>query len=60
VPSKITVEIDPSRAGALNQAHVTVTGELDSEAYTRVANITFVCTDYPLYLPVVQRLAWSR
>jgi hypothetical protein len=60
VPSKITVEVDPSRAGALNQAHVTVTGELDSEAYTRVANITFVCTDYPLYLPVVQRLAWSR
>jgi hypothetical protein len=58
VPSAITLTIAPSRAGAFNQAHVTVRSE--DNAYTRTAEIAFVCTDYPLFLPLVQRQAWPR
>jgi hypothetical protein len=58
VPSTITLIIAPSRAGAFNQAHVTVTGA--GGAYIRTAEIAFVCTDFPVFLPIVQRLAWPR
>lgn len=60
VPSTITLLIDPSAAVSFNQAHVTVSGQLAGETYTRTSDVNFVCTDNPVYLPVVQRTAWPR
>ena len=60
VPSTITLSIDPSSATSFNQAHVTVVGQLEGQTYTRISNIAFVCTDNPVYLPVVSRMAWPR
>lgn len=60
VPSTITLTIDPAQAALFNQAHVTVAGQLDGETYTRTSDVAFVCTDHPVYLPTVQRLAWPE
>jgi hypothetical protein len=60
VPSTITLAIDPSGAALFNQAHVTVVGQLDGQTYTRASDITFVCTDYPVYLPTIQQSARPR
>ena len=60
VPSTITLTIDPAQAALFNQAHVTVVGQLDGETYTRTSDVAFVCTDYPVYLPTIQRLAWPE
>jgi len=60
VPSTITLTIDQAQAALFNQAHVTVVGQLDSATYTRTSDIAFVCTDHPVYLPTVQRLAWPE
>jgi hypothetical protein len=60
VPSTITLTIDPAQAALFNQAHVTVVGQLGGETFTRVSEVAFVCTDYPTYLPTIQRLAWPQ
>jgi hypothetical protein len=60
VPSTITLSIDPSRATSFNQAHVTVVGQQEGQTYTRISEIAFVCTDNPVYMPVVSRMAWPR
>ncbi len=57
VPSTITLTIDPAQAALFNQAHVTVVGQLGGTTYTRTSDIAFVCTDYPIHLPVIERLA---
>ncbi len=60
VPSTITLLIDPSLAAPFNQAHVTVVGQLSGRTLTRTADIVFVCTDNPVYLPVIQSMAWPH
>jgi hypothetical protein len=60
VPSTIVLSIDPLAAAPFNQAHVTVTGQLDGQTYTRTSNVNVVCTENPVYLPVVKRMAWPR
>ncbi len=60
VPSTITLTLDQAQAALFNQAHVTVIGQLDGATYTRTSDIAFVCTDYPVYLPTVLRLAWPQ
>ena len=58
VPSTITLQINPAALGAFNQAHISVDGRLDAVSYPRVANITVLCTDYPVFLPAVYREQW--
>jgi hypothetical protein len=60
VPSAITLALNPAGGAPFNQAHVTVTAQLGGQTLTRTANISLICTDFPLFLPSVQRLAWPR
>ena len=60
MPSTITLTIDPTQAALFNQAHVTVVGQLEGETYTRTSEVAFVCTNYPVYLPIIRRLAWPE
>ena len=58
VPSTITLTINQPALSLINQAHVAVNGMLDGASYPRVANITIVCTDHPIYLPFVSNNSW--
>lgn len=60
VPSTIILTLNQAQATSFNQAYVTVVGQLDGATYRRASDIAFVCTDYPVYLPTVQRLAWPE
>jgi hypothetical protein len=60
VPSTISLTIDPTGLAPFSQAHVVVAAQLGGQTLTRTATIDVLCTDRPLYMPVVQRLARLR
>lgn len=60
IPSTITLALTADALGAFNQAHVSVDGVLGSETFPRFANITVVCTDNPVYLPLVAHDDWPE